>query len=290
MKPAPFEYAAPHSIPDALDLLGQNDPDEVKILAGGQSLMPLLNMRLSRPGLVLDLGQIEGLDYLEPRDGGLAIGAMATKRTLEDSPLIRDEYPLLWKSTVAIGHPPIRNRGTVGGSMVQADPASEYPAVALAMDMEFVLVSAAGERVVAADDFFVTFLTTSIEPGEIMTEIRVPRTREGTGWGFQEQARRHGDFAMVGAVAMVRLDAGVCADPRLVLFGVADRATRMEEAEACLAGVAPDEAAFEAMGEAVLSGVADPMSDVHASAEYRRDLARVLSIRAMREAVGRASG
>ena len=288
MKPAPFEYAAPDSIPDALDLLGQNDPDEVKILAGGQSLMPLLNMRLSRPGLVLDLGRIEGLDYLEPRDGGLAIGAMATKRILEDSPLIRDEYPLLWKSTVAIGHPPIRNRGTVGGSMVQADPASEYPAVALAMDMEFVLVSAAGERVVAADDFFVTFLTTSIEPGEIMTEIRVPQMREGTGWGFQEQARRHGDFAMVGAVATVGLNAGVCANPRLVLFGVADRATRMQEAEACLEGVAPDEAALDAMGEAVLSGVEDPMSDVHASAEYRRDLARVLSIRAMREAVSRA--
>jgi len=194
----------------------------------------------------------------------------------------------LWKSTVAIGHPPIRNRGTVGGSMVQADPASEYPAVALAMDMEFVLVSEGGERVVAADDFFVTFLTTSIEPGEIMTEIRVPRMPEGTGWGFQEQARRHGDFAMVGAVATVSLNAGVCADQRLVLFGVADRATRMREAEACLSGVAPDESALDAMGEAVLAGVEDPMSDVHASAEYRRDLARVLSIRAMREAVSRA--
>ena len=288
MKPAPFEYAAPQSIPDALDLLGQNDPDEVKILAGGQSLMPLLNMRLSRPGLVLDLGRIEGLDYLQPRDEGLAIGAMATKRMLEDSALVRDGYPLLWESTVAIGHPPIRNRGTVGGSMVQADPASEYPAVALAMDMEFVLVSAGGERVVAADDFFVTYLTTSIEPGEIMTEIRVPRVPEGTGWGFQEQARRHGDFAMVGAVATVKLNAGVCVAPRIVLFGVADRATRMTEAEAGLSGVAPDEAALEAMGEAVSAGVEDPMSDVHASAEYRRDLARVLSIRAMREAVRRA--
>ena len=140
----------------------------------------------------------------------------------------------------------------------------------------------------AADDFFVTYLTTSIEPGEIMTEIRVPRVPEGTGWGFQEQARRHGDFAMVGAVATVNLNAGVCVDPRIVLFGVADRATRMTEAEAGLSGVAPDEAALEAMGEAVSAGVEDPMSDVHASAEYRRDLARVLSIRAMREAVRRA--
>ncbi|MEE3326428.1 MAG: xanthine dehydrogenase family protein subunit M [Myxococcota bacterium] len=290
MKPAPFEYAAPHSLPEALDLLGRNDPDEVKILAGGQSLMPLLNMRLARPELVLDLGRVEGLDYVEPYDGGLLIGAMATKRAVEDSPLVREQHPLLREATVAIGHPPIRNRGTVGGSMVQADPASEYPAVALALDMEFVLVSAGGERVVAADDFFVTFLTTSIEPGEILTEVRVPRLPSGTGWGFQEQARRHGDFAMVGAVATVALEGGVCVAPRLVLFGVADRATRMAEAEAGLAGVAPDEAAFEAMGEAVLAGVEEPMSDVHASAEYRRDLARVLSIRAMREAVSRATG
>lgn len=290
MKPAPFEYAAPHSLPDALDLLGRNDPDEVKILAGGQSLMPLLNMRLARPGLVLDLGRIEGLDYVRPHDGGLAIGAMATKRALEDSSLVRDEYPLLWESTVAIGHPPIRNRGTVGGSMVQADPASEYPAVALAMDMEFVLLSAAGERVVAADDFFVTYLTTSIEPGEILTEIRVPRLPAGTGWGFQEEARRHGDFAMVGAVSTVALEGGVCASPRVVLFGVADRATRMHEAETGLAGVAPDEAALEALGEAVWAAVEDPMSDVHASAEYRRQLARVLSVRTMREAVNRAGG
>ena len=289
MKPAPFEYAAPNSIAEALDLLGRNDPDEVKLLAGGQSLMPLLNMRLARPSLVLDLGRVEGLDYLEANDDGLLIGAMTTKRTLEDSDLVRDQYPLLWEATVAIGHPPIRNRGTVGGSMVQADPASEYPAVALAMDMEFVLVGAGGERVVAADDFFVTFLTTSIEPNEILTEVRVPRLAPGTGWGFQELARRHGDFAMVGAVATVALEAGVCVRPRMVLFGVADRATRVISAEEGLAGVAPSEEVLKALGRAVFEAVDEPMSDVHASAEYRRDLARVLSIRAMREAIDRAN-
>ena len=289
MKPAPFEYAAPKTIAEALDILGQSDLDEVKLMAGGQSLMPLLNMRLARPSLVLDLNHVEGLDGIREESSGLRVGAMTTKRVLEDSDLVRSQYPLLWESTVAIGHAPIRNRGTVGGSMVQADPASEYPAAALAFDMEFVVMSSAGERVIQAEDFFVTYLTTSIEPGEILTEIRIPRLPPGTGWGFQELARRHGDFSFVGALATVRVESGLCCDPRIVLFGAADRAIRVPAGEACLEGAPPSEASLTVMGDAVFDAVEDPLSDVHASAEYRRDLARVLSKRAMSEAMSRAS-
>lgn len=289
MKPAPFEYLAPNNMAEALDLLGQNDPDEVKLLAGGQSLMPMLNMRLARPSVVVDLGRVDGLDGLEEKDGVLAIGAMLTKRALEESPLVREQYPLLWEATVAIGHPAIRNRGTVGGSMAQADPASEYPAVALALDMEFVVVGPSGQRVISAEDFFITYLTTAIEPGEILTEVRVPRSPSGTGWGFQELARRHGDFAIVGAVATLRLEEGRCAEPRVALFGVTDRAIRIAAAEEELAGSAPDSASLEAAGALSAAAVEDPLSDVHASAEYRTHLAQVLSVRALREAVERAS-
>ena len=290
MKPAPFEYAAPSTIGEALSVLEGNDPDEVKILAGGQSLMPLLNMRLARPQLVLDLTRVDELDFIREYDGGVAIGSMTTKRAVEESALVRERNPLFWESTVRIGHPQIRNRGTVGGSMVQADPAAEYPAAALALDVELVARGAGGERTIAAEDFFVTYLTTSLEPGEILTEVRVPDLGAGVGWGFQEVARRHGDFAIVGAAATLRIDGGRIADPRVVVFGAADRAMRFPDAEAGLAGQAPGEAAFAAAGSAVAGAIEDPTSDVHASEEYRRDLARVLTARALADAVERAGG
>ena len=289
MKSAPFEYAAPATIADALDILGENDPDAVKLMAGGQSLMPLLNMRLARPELVVDLGQVADLDFIRETAGGVAIGAMTTKRAVEESELIRAEHPLFWESTVAIGHPPIRNRGTVGGSMAQADPASECPAAAIALDAELVAVSRAGERVIAAEDFFVTYLTTSLEPGEILTEVRIPRPVAGTGWSFQEVARRHGDFAIVGAVATLRLEAGVVVDPRIVVFGAADRAIRMREAEGLVSGQPPGDEIFEAAADRIGEAVEDPLSDVHASEEYRRHLAVVLGGRALGEAAQRAS-
>jgi len=289
MKSAPFAYAAPSTLGDALQILAENDPDEVKLMAGGQSLMPLLNMRLARPELVVDLGRIGDLDYIRETAEGVAIGAMTTKRAVEESALVEREHPLFWESTLAIGHPPIRNRGTVGGSMAQADPASEYPAAAIALDAELVAHSAGGERVIAAEDFFVTYLTTSLEPGEILTEVRIPRPVSGTGWSFQEVARRHGDFAIVGAVATLRLEGGVVVDPRLVVFGAADRALRRRAAESLLAGQAPEEAAFAAAASAIAEGIEDPLGDVHASEEFRRHLAVVLGGRALREAADRAA-
>jgi len=289
MKPAPFEYAAPNSLSEALTVLADNDPDEVKILAGGQSLMPLLNMRLARPAIVLDLTRVEELDYIREIDGGLAIGAMVTKRVVEESPSVKARNPLFWRSTVLIGHPQIRNRGTVGGSMVQADPAAEYPAAAIALDVELVARGATGERTIAAEDFFVTYLTTSLQPGEILTEVRVPDLPSGTGWSIQEVSRRHGDFAIVGAVATLRIEAGRIADPRVVVFGASDRARRHPAAEALVAGQAPEEAVFAAAGDRVAEAVEDPLGDVHASEAYRRDLARVLAKRALAEAAGRAA-
>jgi CO/xanthine dehydrogenase FAD-binding subunit len=290
MKPAPFEYAAPNTVAEAISLLASSDEDDVKILAGGQSLMPLINMRLARPQLLVDLGRVRELDYIHDSDGGVAIGAMTTKRTVEESELIRSRHPLFHESTVLIGHPQIRNRGTVGGSMAQADPAAEYPAVALALDMQMVAQGPNGQRVSEADDFFITYLTTALEAGELLTEVRVPELAPGTGWSFQEVARRHGDFAMAGAVAILRVEGGRCAGTRIVVFGVADRANRMSEAEGLVDGEAPDAALFERAGQKVADAIEDPLSDVHASAEYRTDLARVLATRALAEAYSRAVG
>jgi CO/xanthine dehydrogenase FAD-binding subunit len=288
MKPAPFEYAAPDTIDEAIHLISQNDPDEVRILAGGQSLVPLLNMRLARPQILLDLSRVQELDYIRESDGRAAIGAMTTKRAVEESPLIRERHPLFHQATGLIGHPQIRNRGTVGGSFAQADPAAEYPAAALALDIEIVARGAGGTRSLAADDFFVTYLTTALEPGEILTEIRVPELPAGSGWSFQELARRHGDFALVGAVATLRVEAGLCVDPRIVVFGVADRAMRLGDAEGLATGEPAEEATFERVAERVAESIEDPPSDVHGSGEYRRDLARVLTRRALVEAAGRA--
>jgi CO/xanthine dehydrogenase FAD-binding subunit len=289
MKPAPFEYSAPTSVAEAIELLtAGGDDDEIKLLAGGQSLMPLLNMRLSRPTRLVDLAKVEGLDFIRETDGGLVIGAMTTKRSVEDCEAIKRDHPLFWESTIAIGHPQIRNRGTVGGSMAQADPAAEYPAVALALDMEMVAQGTGGERVIPAADFFITYLTTDLGPDEILTEVRVPRLPAGTGWSFQELARRHGDFAMVGAVVRLRIADGRCADSRIVLFGVADRAVRMAGAEAQLDGSEPTAELLEQVGAKVAEEIEDPVSDVHASGDYRRHLANVLTRRGIEEAVGRA--
>ncbi len=289
MKPARFDYAAPGSLAEAVTLLAQSGEDEAKILAGGQSLMPLLNMRLARPQLLVDVSGLAELDYIREQGAGLAIGAMTTKRALEQSELVKRRQPLLHAATVLIGHPQIRNRGTIGGSMAQADPAAEYPAVALAMDAELVVQGPDGERCIKAEDFFVTYLTTALEPAEILSEVRVPELPAGTGWSFREVARRHGDFAVAGAAVTLRLEAGRCADTRIVVFGVGDRALRVDEAEQLVDGEAPTSGLFERAGTKLSEVIEEPLSDLHASADYRRDLARVLTQRGLAEAASRAS-
>jgi len=289
MKPPSFEYAAPKTVDEAVALLRQHEGD-AKILAGGQSLMPLLNMRLARPGLLVDVARIDGLDYIREVDGGLAIGAMARQRSVEHSQLVQRRFPLLHTAIRHIAHPQNRNQGTVGGSLAHADPAAELPAVALALDAELRAFGPAGERRIKAADFFVTYLTTALEPTEVLTEVRFPQLPPRTGWSFVELARRHGDFALTGVVARLGVDnGGRCSAAQLVLFGVGATPVRARRAEQALAGEKLETPLFEQAGRMASEEIEEPLSDVHASAAYRRDLARVLTRRALTEAASRAA-
>ena len=284
MKPAPFEYLAPGSVEEAISLLGQYG-EEAKLLAGGQSLMPLLNMRLARPAALIDLRRVAGLDSIRETRGTLAVGAMVSKRAVEQSPLVRKRQPLLHAATLLIGHPPIRNRGTLGGSLAQADPAAEYPAVALALDAELRVAGPAGERTIPARDFFVTTLTTALGAGEVLREVRWPTLPRRTGWAIQEIARRRGDFAIAGTATTLSLDRkGRASAARIALFGVRPTPVRALRAEEMLVGERPGEPLFERVAEAAAEDLDEPLSDVHASAEYRRHLTRVLIRRALAEA------
>ena len=288
MKPPRFDYAAPTTVAEAVSLLKQHDA-EAKILAGGQSLVPLLNMRLTRPGILIDLGKIPELSYIREADGAIVIGAMTTKRSVEDSDLVKSRQPLLHAATVLIGHVAIRNRGTVGGSLAHGDPAAEYPAVAVALDAELRAMGPNGARSIKAADFYVSYLTTALEPSEILTEVRFPVLPSGAGWSCMEVARRHGDFAMAGAMVTVTLAAdGRCAAARVVLFGVGATPLRATAAEQVVIGQKPTDKVFQDAGQKAADAVEEPMSDTHASAEYRRYLAQVMTRRALAEAVSRA--
>jgi len=289
MKPPRFDYAAPTTVAEAVGLLKQHD-SEAKILAGGQSLMPLLNMRLTRPEFLVDLGKVPELRYIREVDGAIAIGAMTTKRAVEDSELVKQRQPLLHAATVLIGHGAIRNRGTVGGSLAHADPAAEYPAVAVALDAQLHAVGPNGSRTIKAADFYVSYLTTVLEPTEILTEVHFPVSPARTGWSCMEVVRRHGDFAMTGAVITLTLAGdGRCSGARIVLFGVGPTALRAAAAEQVLIGQTPSEQVFRNAGQQAAAAVEEPMSDTHASGEYRRYLAQVMTRRALAEAVSRVA-
>ncbi len=290
MKPAPFEYFDPRTVEEAVSLLREHG-DDAKILAGGQSLMPLLNMRMARPEALVDLSRVPGLEYIRETDGALAIGAMTSKRAVERSELVKRRQPLLHAATLLVAHPQIRNRGTVGGSMAQADPAAEYPAVALVLNAELRAVGPDGERTIKADDFFVSYLTTALEPAEVLTEVRFPMLADGSGWAFQELSRRHGDFAMAGAAVTSLVEgAGRCTEARIVLFGVGATPVRARGAEQMIAGEALAQPLLEVAGRKASEDLDEPLSDVHASAEFRRHLAEVLTRRALNEAMARAGG
>ncbi len=288
MKPAAFAYADPERLDEALGLLAQV-PD-AKVLAGGQSLMPLLNMRLARPPLIVDIGRIASLRELRlSPDGGLVLGAGVTHKRLTRSPEVQGAYPLWSEAAEQIGHEAIRARGTLGGSLVHSDPAAELPAVAVASDAVLVLESeGAGRREVEAQSFFITYLTTDVAPGEVLVEVRVPPAPARSGMAFVEVARRSGDFALCGAAAVVALDGeGRVGEARLSLCGVGGAPVRVAEAEAALLGKSPDKAAFEQAAEAARAAV-EPEDDIHASAAYRRHLAGVLTVRALTRASERA--
>jgi len=250
--------------------------------------VPLLALRMAGPEVVVDLGRVPGLGEIATEDGVLVAGAMTREHTAETSSLVREHVPLLANAMPLIGHPAIRSRGTLGGTISHADPAAETPAVALALDAEIVAQSARGTRTIAAADFFQGFLTTALEDDEVVTQIRFPVARPRTGACFDEVARRHGDFAIVGAGTQVSLDEqGQIEDARVVLIGVSDVPMRRPEAEQALHGAPPTADTFDAAAEAAAQGLT-PSGDLHGSSAYRIHLARVVVRRALDKAAQRA--
>ena len=298
MKPAPFDYHRPDSLDEALSLLAEHEG--AKPLAGGQSLIPAMNFRLATPSVLVDLNRIPELAFISGTDTSLKIGGMTRHRALEHSEVVMRRVPLLHEAMPHIAHLAIRTRGTLGGSLAHADPAAELPAVMVALDATIGVRSAAGTRRIAADDFFTGLFSTALEPGELVVDVEIPRvadadTRQprrsadgakaGHASAFAEVSRRHGDFALAGVAVSVSLDdRGRCADARIVLFSVGDRPMVAATAAKALVGETPSPEAIRAAAEAAASQDIDPTSDIHASAEYRRQLARVLTRRTLERA------
>ncbi|HEY6287229.1 MAG TPA: xanthine dehydrogenase family protein subunit M [Ktedonobacteraceae bacterium] len=284
MKPPRFHYCAPYMLDEALALLDQNSED-TKVLAGGQSFVPLLNMRLASPSYIVDINHIAELHYIEQEDGYLAIGATVRQRQVERSVLVQDKHPLLIEVIKHIGHMQIRNRGTVVGSVAHADPAAELPALLTCLNGEVLVQSIHGERVIKAEEFFTGYLSTALEPGEMLTEVRFPLIAPKAGWAFLEFARRSGDYALVGAAAVLTPAADDhCISADIAYLGIAGAPIRGFAVEATIIGTTLDEPTLDAAAEAASILVSDDMGDVHATVEYRRVLTGELTKRVLRSA------
>ncbi len=284
MKPPRFLYCAPRILDEALTLLDQHGED-IKVLAGGQSFVPLLNMRLAGPSYIVDINHISELHYLETEDGYLAVGAIVRQRQIERSLLVQEKHPLLIEVVKHIGHMQIRNRGTIVGSIAHADPAAELPALLTCLNGEVLAQSIHGERVIKAEDFFTGYLTTALEPGEMLTEVRFPWIPPQAGWAFTEFARRSGDYALVGATAVLTpsLD-GFCMSAHIAYLGIAGSPIRARVVEDMLIGTTLDEHTIDSAAEAARELVSEDMSDVHATVDYRRVLTAELTKRVLRAA------
>ncbi len=289
MKPAPFKYYAPTTVAEALARLAQHGWD-AKVIAGGQSLIPMMNFRLAQPAVLVDLNNIPELSYIEPgKDGGVRIGTMTRQRQVEHDPLITERAPMVHEAMPKIAYPQIRSRGTFGGSIAHADPSAELPTIAVALNGRMRLQSQRGERWVEADEFFLGFFTTVLETDELLVEITLPPMPPRSGWSFLEVARRHHDFALVGVAAAVTLDAkGQCEQARMVYFSVGDGPVEARQAVEVLRGQPPTAEAIREAAETAAKADVDPTSDINASAEYRRHLVAVLGRRALTEAFERA--
>lgn len=286
MKPATFDYHDPTTLSEATALMSRLGED-ARVLAGGQSLVPLMNFRLARPAHLVDLNRVAGLDFLSVADGELRIGAMTRQRALERSEATAAGWPLLREAAGFIGHVQIRNRGTVGGSLAHAYPSAELPVAMVTLDATLVLQREEGERTVAAQEFFLGTMTTALEPGELLREVRVPAVSSGSGASFQEVSRRYGDFALAGAAALVTLDGkGTVASARLTLTGAAP--IRAQAAEDAVLGEKPSEALFREAAARAVAGI-EQDTDMHASAGYRRRACEALARRALAEAAQRAA-
>ena len=272
---------------DACALLSSHG-DDAKILAGGQSLIAAMNFRLARPQVLVDIGNLQVGNGISEEEQGIRIAATTTQRTAEKNVIIRQKLPVLAEAIEHIAHFQIRNKGTVGGSIVNADPASELPAMSLLLDAEFEIKSASEQQVILAEDFFITYMTTTLQPDEIVTSILFKKPPQRSGWGFHEVARRAGDFALAGSVAVVAIDDdGKCNYCRVALFGVSSTPVRAREAEEVLLG---ESSSPELLQEAArkVRDIIEPESDVHVTEVYRRDVADVLTVRALGDAFSRA--
>ncbi|MEV7555614.1 xanthine dehydrogenase family protein subunit M [Amycolatopsis sp. NPDC089917] len=282
MKAAPFEYLRATSLDEAIEALST---PEARVLAGGQSLVPLLNQRLARPSLVVDINRVAGLSFLREENGRLEIGALTRHRVVETSGVVRSGVPLLAEALGFVGHAAIRNRGTIGGSLAHADPAAELPAVMVALDADFTLRGPGGERVVAAREFFLGPHRTALGPGELLTRISVPR-QEG-GWAVEELSRRSRDLALVAVFATVTSSGGACETARIAVAGAGPTPIRATAAEESLAGGPLTDDAI-ALAADLVAAATDPPDDLHAPAGYRREMAAVLTRRALLRAKERA--
>ena len=292
MKPAPFKYYAPTTIAEALALLTEHGYD-AKVLAGGQSLIPTMNFRLAQPAVLVDLNRISELFYIKPdkQTGGLLIGAMTRESQVEHSPLVAERSPLVTETMPHIAHEQIRHRGTFGGCMAHADPAAELPAVAVALRANMKVKGRSGERWVPAEEFFISLFTTVMMPDELLVEVAVPPRPPRTGWSFMEVARRHGDYALMGVAATVTLNnKNECEEARLVYVNGGDRPFNAQEATSLLQGQRLTSEAIETAAETAATRDVDPPKDIHASAEYRRHLVKILTRRALNQALDRDQG
>jgi CO/xanthine dehydrogenase FAD-binding subunit len=286
MKLPHVDYEAPKTVPEAVELLAEYQ-DEASVLAGGQSLIPLLALRLAYPAVLIDINGVAELSGVSAANGSVAIGAMTREYVAEESETVADAVPLLAAALPLVGHEAIRSRGTIGGSLAHADPAAELPAVARALDAEFVVRGPAGERVVPAAEWFEGYLTTARRPDELLIQVRFPAAERGTGISFQEVARRHGDFAIVGLAASLTLSEGTITDARLAFAGMSDVPVRAGDAEDLLAGERPSAELFDEAARRATDGI-DPPADLHGSADYRRKVAAALVRRGLHAATANA--
>jgi len=288
MIPASFDYHAPATLEEALALLARLG-DTAKILAGGQSLIPAMRFRLASPDALVDLGRIRDLSYVEERGDHLAIGAMAREHALERTPVIAASYPLLHDTAKVIADPLVRNKATVGGNLAHADPANDHPATMLAYDARVVARGASGTRTIAIDDLFVGLFETSLVPGEILTEIRIPKPAPHSGGAYIKIERKVGDYAVAAVAVQLQLAGNTISHIRIGLTNVSPIPARARAAEAALTGKPASDDVLEAAGQAA-AAECDPSADLRGQVDYKRDLVRVLIKRTVRRAVQRAQG
>jgi carbon-monoxide dehydrogenase medium subunit len=286
MKPPPFEYLAADSVDAAVQALADSGGDG-KIIAGGQSLLPMLNFRLLRPSVLVDINRIPDLAYVRDDGDRIRIGPLTRHHALEISNIVATELPVLHEAMGYVAHLAIRNRGTIGGSLSHADPAAELPMMSLLLDARLEVQSLAGRRTIEAQGFFLGALTTALEDGEMLVEVNLPKLRKGTGWAFEEVARRSGDFALACVAVTLSHDDGKISDVRIGMMGVGETPMRATEAERLLAGQRYSAAVVAAAVEAIRAA-AEPNTDLHASSAYRRHLVGILAQRAIAKAWDRA--